>query len=891
MTEWILSSSVLILVVIGLRTLLKGKISLRLQYALWALVLLRLLIPLNFGASSLSTANLADSAREQPVVRTVMDIGSLNIPVQSYENAYREVVAHYESQGIDVNTLHGSELEALEYEAYDRMQGADLGTVLYLTGMILVGAAFFVTNLHFRKKIMASREPMYREKDGLSVYVTDRIDTPCLFGLWKPAIYVTYPVADDATLLRHTLEHEAIHYRHLDHIWAVLRCQCLALHWYNPLVWWAAFLSRQDGELACDEATIKRLGEGERVEYGRTLIGMTCRKKANVLVTATTMNSGKHSLKERILLIARKPKMAVYTMIAVVLIAAVAVGCTFTGARLDRQDILQELPDFLEEYCYEQVKDRMDREEVQYLGSVNECSLVYCSGTGPQLVVLRHEIKGDQIIVTDQAEGEYVITGGLSVNHLVDGDKHIYFGLISDSYWGPESDELTPLDWKDLVMWDTEGIQKIVNFGDKGYIVELDTPISDFWVVLNGGDVALKMEDYLAWGYEIHQCSWNSEGKEHLTTEPTQIPVESAPVPTEMPDNAPPVSLPDTLHREPDPDKICIAVMPTAYATSGEDWYYIIPENQELLMEYYQKAAAKATKLSWDNNIKSLGWKILYQDEWWIVKENGAILCDIYGDNSISSEGAKDLFVFCRDAVQEAGIGDPVRPEDISGITSATLHWNGTHTVTQPYILARIEELFSNRQDKGSVQCWMDARLELTLENGETLVLAIATDDCASWMSEGVAYGYGEVTNVGIAGNEEFYSFFMTDIIHEKAQEGPDAMASYWPYVHWGEYSRKYGHEEAFSLLYMFEEYLLANPTDWNIYVALTTVRSADGAYAEFCSYLICELFEAAPDTFSFACRQMVPEQYVEFAVYALASYWEITPEEARARLEAAQAS
>ena len=54
MTEWILSSSILILIVIGLRTLFKGKISLRLQYVIWGLVLLRLLLPVNFGSSRIS---------------------------------------------------------------------------------------------------------------------------------------------------------------------------------------------------------------------------------------------------------------------------------------------------------------------------------------------------------------------------------------------------------------------------------------------------------------------------------------------------------------------------------------------------------------------------------------------------------------------------------------------------------------------------------------------------------------------------------------------------------------------------------------------------------------------------------------------------------------------
>lgn len=45
MTEWIVTSSVLIVVVVALRYLLRGRISLRLQYALWGVVLLRLLLP------------------------------------------------------------------------------------------------------------------------------------------------------------------------------------------------------------------------------------------------------------------------------------------------------------------------------------------------------------------------------------------------------------------------------------------------------------------------------------------------------------------------------------------------------------------------------------------------------------------------------------------------------------------------------------------------------------------------------------------------------------------------------------------------------------------------------------------------------------------------------
>ena len=58
MTAWILTSSILILVIVGLRQLLKGRIAPGFQYALWLLVLVRLLIPGSLTASPMSVENL-----------------------------------------------------------------------------------------------------------------------------------------------------------------------------------------------------------------------------------------------------------------------------------------------------------------------------------------------------------------------------------------------------------------------------------------------------------------------------------------------------------------------------------------------------------------------------------------------------------------------------------------------------------------------------------------------------------------------------------------------------------------------------------------------------------------------------------------------------------------
>lgn len=323
MAEWILSSSILILIVIALRSCFRGRICLRLQYGVWGLVLLRLLLPISFGHTDFSVANLIAATGSPAAVWEVRFSG------ESVSSEHSASDVQEPSNGISAATVSQQESTAEE-------NGFDLRAywlyILWGMGSVALGAIFLVANLCFKRKLLASRCGLDIRKNGLGVYAVEEIDTPCLFGIQNPAIYVTFPVANDQMLLRHTLEHEAAHYRHGDHIWAVLRCICLALHWYNPLVWWAAFLSQRDAELACDEATVNRLGEEERAAYGRTLIGMTCQTKTNVLITATTMTANKHGIKERIMCIAKKPKTAICPIITVVLIAALAVGCTFTGA-------------------------------------------------------------------------------------------------------------------------------------------------------------------------------------------------------------------------------------------------------------------------------------------------------------------------------------------------------------------------------------------------------------------------------------------------------------------------------------------------------------------------------------------------------------------------------
>jgi len=106
-------------------------------------------------------------------------------------------------------------------------------------------------------------------------------------------------------------------------------------------VWVAAILSREDSELACDEGAIKQLGDESRLAYGHTLLEMVAIRKAFTGLTcaATTMNSGKRSLKARLNLIIKSPKTFASAIVAVLLISAMCVGCTFTGASEEKRDL------------------------------------------------------------------------------------------------------------------------------------------------------------------------------------------------------------------------------------------------------------------------------------------------------------------------------------------------------------------------------------------------------------------------------------------------------------------------------------------------------------------------------------------------------------------------
>ena len=341
MLEWIVTSSALILIVALLRTLLKGKISLRLQFALWTLVLLRLLIPVNLFSSNLSVMNAVPDtvpvSAPAPAAEQAAPVRQ-NAPAPQNPDSQQAPASQAPVQASPAPLTASDPQAAPVLPKTDSTPArkpslGEILAILWVMGICGVAGALLYSNIVFSRRLRWARQPFETDLTKLPVYVVEGIPSPCLFGLLHPAIYLTPAVIGDETKLRHILSHEETHLRHGDNGWSLLRSVALALHWYNPLVWLAARLSRQDGELACDEDAIRRLGEEQRLSYGRTLISLVSQKQhpGDLLCCATTMSSGKRSLTERIRLLAKKPKILILPLVAVILVSVLAVGCTFTG--------------------------------------------------------------------------------------------------------------------------------------------------------------------------------------------------------------------------------------------------------------------------------------------------------------------------------------------------------------------------------------------------------------------------------------------------------------------------------------------------------------------------------------------------------------------------------
>ena len=847
MLEWIASSSVLILAVAVLRRVLRGRISPRLQYALWLIVLLRLLVPLNIGEAKVSVQNVVHEAdtkiASQVVTYVNYELPDLAVPEPDPAQPEAEREAQYEQNAAE----YEAQIEAAKAETGTPVTLSDILRYVWYGGMAAMALWFIVTNLVFRARLRRGRQRLeYACK--LPVYVTDAVETPCLFG---SAIYVTREAAADAMTLRHSVEHELTHRRHGDHVWAILRCACLVLHWYNPLVWLAAMLSRRDAELACDEATIRRLGEDERAAYGRTLIGISCEKRATLLRTATTMNCGRAGLKERILLIAKKPKTAVYAVVILILAAIAAMGCTFTGARetepepgpglkgartayieSTRQDAqrawrydiegaeLERLTAALEgmELVSEAEEPVYDEENSRYVEPATLYSVsVLCGGEDGS--VLSYEFLEDNVVILpgkliytfapeslDYALFDELMAARTPVTKPESDieaakaalERYIEaegFGLVSLAYQ-PETDEY----WTDAALHDSRLLRR-EGLDEYDFITLI--------AVLTPGEETVFIMQRSGGSWDV--LNWNQPGGGEIWSE------------------------------EPAEDRVSLGVALTGRSPEDCAWY--TPEAQDewrALLDEAMAAARYGTHVS--EGAYLLGQRITDGGRELYFNTDGS-LCSLDENFLISAADAAPLRELADETLRSLGILGHVEPADIHGLRSASFtFFGGTATLTDEAELAEIERILSASTSTYPSQCGFASVMRLELEDGRVLSLGMAGDGCGVWQSNGWFYSYA-------GDNFDLYSLFAAQLIHDLDEEtlfGGYYSGGLLKYLDWQRYCSEFGYDACFELMYMLFE---RAKTDYSgMADILNDPHGLDGALTERYEALLIELQNSAAE-------------------------------------------
>lgn len=189
MFEWMIGASLLMLAVILIRAIFKRKVKASLRYILYALILIRLLMPVSFVSSPLSFMNLQKmnlKALEQ--INVISEMETPNV-----ESAIKKHEVIYETESIKSEVSH-VEAEKTNQDVLSKTVKRDISvkTILlsiWVAGIFGLASYMILSNALYFRKLYITRTRVDRNF-GLPVYESRIVKVPSLSGLFSPAIYL-----------------------------------------------------------------------------------------------------------------------------------------------------------------------------------------------------------------------------------------------------------------------------------------------------------------------------------------------------------------------------------------------------------------------------------------------------------------------------------------------------------------------------------------------------------------------------------------------------------------------------------------------------------------------------------------------------------------------------
>ena len=286
------------LAVMAVRLVLRKKASRRALCMLWALVALRLLLPVSLTVES----PVSLQAEEAPVSRAyhAMQEARTSVPEEA-------APAPAESSGA----------AAVVVPTEPAAEPVTLRTfVRWLPWIWVIGmgcmAAYMLLSFIWMRLTLRRAEHIQD-----NVYRCTQWSTPFVLGIIAPCIYVPESVSEED--LPQVLAHERCHIRRWDHVVKPFAFLLLAVNWFNPVLWAAYVLLGRDMENACDEMALKNADTAQRAAYSRALVSCAAQPK---MAAVCPLAFGEVAVKERVKNVLGYKKPAIW---AAVILAAAAV--------------------------------------------------------------------------------------------------------------------------------------------------------------------------------------------------------------------------------------------------------------------------------------------------------------------------------------------------------------------------------------------------------------------------------------------------------------------------------------------------------------------------------------------------------------------------------------
>ena len=284
------------------------------SYALWSAVAFRLCCPFSLS-SELSFFNLRieDSGKTAMDLRDVPTVFSTHGSTSSVAAAERDII--YETV-IPSTGIEGLDKAVTATAPVRQMNAAGILAVIWAAGVLIFLIYGIVSCIRIGRRISSA----IRMEDN--VWESDDIGSPFIFGILRPRIYIPFGLG--YTSQRMAVLHEKQHLARHDHMIKMGAFILLAVNWFNPLCWIAFDMMTRDMEMSCDESVLDRNVHIKRI-YSLALLSFVAETR---FPAPSPVAFGETSVKARIrnILAHKKTKMTV-TVISVIVVAAVMLGC------------------------------------------------------------------------------------------------------------------------------------------------------------------------------------------------------------------------------------------------------------------------------------------------------------------------------------------------------------------------------------------------------------------------------------------------------------------------------------------------------------------------------------------------------------------------------------